>query len=196
MRGGSAASFAANDTPSTKPSLARVVLRYLAAFGPSSIADVQEWSGLAGLREEIEPLRRKLRTFTDARGRELFDLPDAPRPDPDVPAPPRFLPEFDNVLLAHADRTRIIAPDHRFALFAGAGLLLGTVLLDGFVAGRWRLTRRQRQAILHVETFVRCRAQARAALEAEGGRMLAFFAADADRADIRVTAGLPRHRTG
>lgn len=177
-----------------KPALTRVMLRYLAAFGPSSIADMQEWSGLAGMRALIEPLRRRLRTFMDARGRELFDLPDAPRPDPDTPAPPRFLPEFDNVLLAHADRTRIIAREHRTALFAGAGLLLGPVLLDGFVAGRWRLTRHNRDAILDIDMFVRPAARERLALEDEGARLLSFFAADAERPEMRVTTGVARIR--
>jgi hypothetical protein len=162
-----------------------MVIRYLTAFGPSSVADLQAWSGLSGLREVIERLRPRLRTFEDERGRELFDVPGAPLPDSDAPAPPRFLPEFDNVLLAHADRTRIIAPGHQRRLFAGAGLMLGTVLVDGFVRARWRLTRQQEDAILLIDAVNRLTSANRAAIEGEGERLLRFLAAEAKRREVR-----------
>ncbi|MER5611768.1 winged helix DNA-binding domain-containing protein [Streptomyces sp. NPDC002215] len=114
------------------------VLRYLGAFGPASVKDMQTWAGLTRLREVFERLRPQLVTFRDENGVELFDLPDAPRPDEDTPAPPRFLPEFDNVLLGHADRTRVIPP--RFHGRNGNGnQSYGTVLVDGFLAAVWRL---------------------------------------------------------
>ncbi|WP_327172837.1 winged helix DNA-binding domain-containing protein [Streptomyces sp. NBC_01336] len=114
------------------------VLRYLAAFGPASVKDMQSWAGLTRLREVFERLRPQLVTFRDENGVELFDLPDAPRPDEDTPAPPRFLPEFDNVLLGHADRTRVIPPPLKGCNGVG-NQAYGSVLVDGFLAAIWRL---------------------------------------------------------
>ncbi|MFJ1840634.1 winged helix DNA-binding domain-containing protein [Streptomyces sp. NPDC088146] len=114
------------------------VLRYLGAFGPASVRDMQTWAGLTRLREVFERLRPRLMTFRDENGTELFDLPDAPRPDEDTPAPPRFLPEFDNVLLGHADRTRVIPPRYR-GRNGNGNQSYGTVLVDGFLAAIWRL---------------------------------------------------------
>ncbi|MFJ6434153.1 winged helix DNA-binding domain-containing protein [Streptomyces sp. NPDC091416] len=114
------------------------VLRYLAAFGPASVKDMQSWAGLARLREVFERLRPQLVTFRDENGVELFDLPDAPRPDEDTPAPPRFLPEFDNVLLGHADRTRVIPAPLKGRNGVG-NQAYGSVLVDGFLAAIWRL---------------------------------------------------------
>ena len=123
------------------PSIDDVVLRYLGAFGPATPGDVAAWSRLTGFREIVERLRLRLRPFRDERGRELYDLPDAPRPDPDTPAPPRFLPEYDNVLLSHADRTRFVSQDHRSWIFNTPAPVHGTVLHDGFMAGTWSIDR-------------------------------------------------------
>lgn len=114
------------------------VLRYLGAFGPASVKDMQMWAGLTRLREVFERLRPQLVTFRDENGVELFDLPDAPRPDEDTLAPPRFLPEFDNVLLGHADRSRVIPPQFKGRNGVG-NQAYGSVLADGFLAAIWRL---------------------------------------------------------
>ena len=119
------------------PAPDETVLRYLAAFGPASVQDMQTWAGLTRLREAFERLRPRLLTFRDENGVELFDLPEAPRPDPDTPAPPRFLPEFDNVLLGHADRSRVIPPAYKGRNGKG-NQAYGTLLVDGFLAAIWR----------------------------------------------------------
>jgi hypothetical protein len=163
-----------------KPSLEQMVLRYFGAFGPATVADVATWSRLSGLREVVERLRRRLRTFRDERGRELFDLPDAPRPDPTTPAPPRFLPEYDNVLLSHADRTRFVSEEQRRAFSRGGGRSSGTVLYDGFVFGVWQ---RRPDGIL-VRHPGRATKRALAAIAAEGRRLLRLLAPDADEPDV------------
>jgi hypothetical protein len=113
-----------------------LVLRYLGAYGPATSSDVRAWSGLSGLPAVIKRLRPRLRSYRDEAGRELLDLADAELTDPDTPAPPRFLPAFDNVVLGYADRSRIIDDDHRSLSIAGARF----VLLDGRVAGSWTTT--------------------------------------------------------
>ncbi len=114
--------------------------RYLAAFGPATVADMATWSRLTGLREVVEGMRPGLRTWTDEDGRELFDVPESVVADPDVPAPVRFLPEYDHVLLSHADRRRI-APDVPPGLSGVDHLGVGSVLIDGRVQATWRLAR-------------------------------------------------------
>jgi hypothetical protein len=152
-----------------------MVMRYLAAFGPASVMDVQAWSGVTRLREVIERLRPRLQIFRDDHGRELFDLPDAPRPDPDTPAPPRFLPEYDNILLGHADRTRIIPAGRSIPLAPGNGAAMGPFLLDGTFAGAWRITRGERPT-LTIEPFEPVARSARSVLEEEAARLLEFAA--------------------
>jgi winged helix DNA-binding protein len=169
-----------------KPSVERLIPRYLAAFGPATLADITAWSGLTGMRAIVEKLRPKLRTFRDERGRELFDLVDAPLPDPDTPAPPRFLPEYDNLVLGHDDRTRVIAFEHRYMVFNG------TFLVDGFVGGIWTIKRQQNGASLTVSSFKPLRKPDRAGLADEGERLLTFAAGDAARRDLRFEVAPPR----
>jgi winged helix DNA-binding protein len=106
-----------------------LLFRYLAAFGPASVQDMQAWSGLTRLEPQIDKLRHQLRTFKDEQGRQLLDVANGPLPDPDTPAPPRFLPPFDNAILAHANRDRIISPDDRRRL--SHDRLMRSFLIDG-----------------------------------------------------------------
>jgi hypothetical protein len=163
------------------------MLRYLAAFGPASVMDVQAWSGLTRLRAVADRLGDRVVRFRTEAGRELLDLPDAPRPDPDTPAPVRFLPDFDNVLLSHADRTRIVDDAVRKRLQRVNGVLPGSVLADGRVAAIWAIERAKGRATLVVTPFRRLGRAERAEVADEGGRLLAFAAADAADHDVSIT---------
>ena len=165
------------------PSIDRVVLRYLAAFGPAGTMDVQAWSGLTRLREVTDRLRPGLRTFRNEAGKELFDLPDAPRPDPGTPAPVRFLPQFDNVALSHADRSHISGD--AAARWPADDLHWSAILVDGFVAGAWRLTRDGKAATLTVRLFD---SKDQTEVAEEGERLLAFLAPDAEPREVRLGA--------
>ncbi|WP_406221253.1 winged helix DNA-binding domain-containing protein [Streptomyces canus] len=152
----------------TEPTPDATVLRYLAAFGPASVKDMQTWAGLTRLRDAFERLRPRLRIFRDENGVELFDLPDASRPAEDTPAPPRFLPEFDNLLLSHADRTRVVPKEYWGRSWQGNQAYC-TLLVDGFLAGIWKLT----GDTLIVEPFDRLTRAQQKDVTAEGQRMLA-----------------------
>jgi hypothetical protein len=162
----------------------QMVRRYLAAFGPASVQDIQHWSRLSGLRAVVSGMRAELRTYRNVRGKELLDLASATLPDPDTPAPVRFIPEFDNLLLSHADRTRIISDEHRRRVFTINGIIKPTVLIDGFVHGMWKIDRNRDSATLRIELFSTVDAGTRAALADEGERLLAFAAADAGNHDV------------
>jgi winged helix DNA-binding protein len=149
-----------------------LILRYLRAFGPASGADARNWSRLSGLREVFQRLRPRLRTFRDESGRELFDVPDGVLPDPETPAPPRFLPQYDNVFLGHEDRSRIVRDDlHRSPWIEGK---VGTVLVDGFIGATWKIVRQDGTATLLIEPVVPLARRDMDAVAAEGERLLAF----------------------
>jgi Winged helix DNA-binding domain len=175
--------------PSPEPvSLDALVTRYLGAFGPASVMDAQAWCGLTRLADVFAGLRPGLLTFRDESGRELFDLPDAPRPDPDVTASPRFLYDFDNLLLSHADRTRMISTETADAVRPATQEPVSTFTLDGFVAGTWRIEREKPRgaATLTLRPIRPLARRQAAALTDEGARLLAFVAAESTEHRIRV----------
>lgn len=165
-----------------------LVLRYLAAFGPASVRDAQAWSGLSGLAEVFESLRRGLRTFRSEKGAELFDLPDAPRPPEDVTAPVRLLGEFDNVLLSYADRSRIVDDDHRRRIGTLNGMVPGTILVDGRVAGIWKIERTKGvAATLRIYAFRPLPPAVRREATAEGEALLRFMCEGVERRAVRFS---------
>ncbi|MDP9842493.1 winged helix DNA-binding domain-containing protein [Streptosporangium lutulentum] len=169
-----------------RSSLAEAIRRYLAAYGPATVMDIQQWSGMTRLGEVARGMG--LRVFATEDGAELLDLPEASRPDPDTPAPVRYLSEFDNMLLSFADRTRtrIMADEYRARVFTINGIIKATVLVDGFVRGMWKVTAKRGEAILEVDLFQPVNAREREALELEGARMLDFVAPSAKVRDIRL----------
>jgi hypothetical protein len=177
--------------PASRAELAQLVTRYLGAFGPATVRDVQAWSGLTGLKSVLEQLRPSLVTFRDEQGAELFDLPTAPRPGGEVPAPVRLVAEFDNLVLSHAERSRVIGAEATRRLYTVNGVIPGSVLIDGFVAGMWRLARSRGAATLTIELFAPVREREREALVAEAERVLAFGAPGAAH-DIRFAPLVPQ----
>lgn len=167
-----------------------VVLRYLAAFGPASPADMRAWSGLA-LRTSFDKLRPKLVTFRDERGNELFDVPRAPRPSADTLAPVRLIPDYDNILLAHADRSRIMPSGRHLGMFSSNGVMQGAVLVDGFVRAMWVPRRVKSTTTLEISPFERALARAdKTSIEAEANALVRFLAPD-DRHEIRYLGVRP-----
>ncbi|GGZ71973.1 winged helix DNA-binding domain-containing protein [Streptomyces subrutilus] len=154
-----------------------LVRRYLAAYGPAASADLRAWCGLAGLPAAVAALRGELVSFRDERGRELLDLPDAPRPDPGTPAPVRFLPAFDNAVLGYHDRGRIIDDAHRGLSVAGERV----VLVDGRVAATWTV----RAGTVAVAPLHRLTPHERTAV-AEQGRELAAFLSDGETRSVSL----------
>lgn len=166
-----------DDPAVRREALATLVLRYLAAFGPATVADAQRWSGLTGLGPVVTSIRAQLVTFTGPDGREHLDLADAVRPAEDVPTPVRFLPEWDNVLLSHVDRERIITEARRRELFTVNGIIQASVLVDGVVVGRWSVATAPGSATLEVHLLdAHLTAAQREQTEAEGLRLLTLLA--------------------
>ncbi|MBF6205132.1 AlkZ family DNA glycosylase [Streptomyces gardneri] len=173
--------------------LEQMILRYLAAFGPASVKDMQMWSGLTRLREVVDRIRTDLMTFHDPHGQELFDLPDAPRPDADTPAPPRFLYDFDNLLLSHADRTRVITDGHGRQGFRTQRPAPQILLVDGFTAADWMIHRDNGSAILTVRLYDRpLSPDDVAAVTMEAQALLRFLDPGAEHREVLLLGRPPR----
>ena len=151
-----------------------LVRRYLGAFGPASARDMQTWSGVAGSKRVLEAMRGDLSVFADRQGRELFDLPGAPRPGADTLAPVRYLPEFDNLVLAYDDRTRVIADEHRPLVTTKNLRVKATFLVDGVVAGIWALAVKRKVATLELLPFARLTKRVLTELTVEGEALARF----------------------
>ena len=162
-----------------------LVFRYLAAFGPASVTDIQTWSGLAKLKDSLEKLKPELRVYRDEGKRELFDLPDMLLPDADTPAPERFLPEYDNLLLSHQKRTRVIADEYRSKVYLPGLRVASTILVDGVVSGVWKIEKKKNGATLMIEPFGPLTKHSRAALTEEGEQLLRFVEAGATSFEVR-----------
>ena len=172
-------SWTGHEMPS-ESSVEATVLRYLAAFGPASVADIRAWSGLRGLRPVVDAMRAGLRLYQGEDGNELLDIPDAPMFDEDMPAPPRFLPEYDNVLLGHQDRSRFLLP----------GVVpqgwVGNLLVDGVFSGSWKATRARDEARLEVSLLRKVLAADRTAVGEEAERLLHFAHPEAERYELAI----------
>ena len=171
--------------PDAEESVRRLVHRYLAAFGPASVRDVQAWAGMTGLKGAVEELKPELRAYRGERGVELLDLPDLPLPPADTPAPPRFVPEYDNLVLSHADRSRIVPEEYRPSIYLSAGRVRATFLVEGFVRGAWRTERAGKAAALVIEPFEPLPREANDALTEEGERLVRFIEEGAEEFVVR-----------
>jgi len=160
--------------------MSALFLRYLAGYGPASIKDFQTWTGMTKLSEAVEAVKSQLQVFVDENGVQLYDLPDMPHPSAEIPVPMRFIPEYDNLLIAHADRTRILPEEHRKKVFLTAGRVLNTFLVDGFVAGVWKIETKKQQAKLVITPFVMLSIDQQEAIITEGERLISFVADDAE----------------
>jgi Winged helix DNA-binding domain len=165
--------------------LPELVQRYLAAFGPASVTDAETWLGTK-LKEMFEKLRPEMRTYRDEGRRELFDLPELSLPESDAPAPVRFLPEFDNLLLSHSNRTRVVADEFRSKVYLPALRVAATVLIDGFVSAVWTVQKSKNTATLVIEPFAKLAKAEHAALMEEGERLIHLIETSAQSHRVQI----------
>ena len=172
------------------PSLADAILRYLAAFGPATVKDIQAWCGLTRLAAVVDEIGDHLRVFADEHDNRLLDVLDGALPDPKTPAPPRFLPPFDNAILSHSDRGRIIGTEDRDTVYRDR--LMRTFLVDGFVAGTWHLD----ESTIHLRPFAPLTDADRSGLTDEARRLLEFLLADPAPGNVRIAGEHPPESVG
>lgn len=172
----------------TETDMHTLTRRYLAAFGPARVTDMQTWSGLPKLKENFETLRSELVTYRDEQGVELFDLPGIELPAAEIPAPVRFLPEFDNLLLSHSNRTRVVADAYKSKIYLPGLRVAATVLVDGFVAGVWTVEKTKGVATLTVEPLTALDAANRQTLLEEAEALVRFLEPDAKQFAVRFSA--------
>lgn len=165
-----------------------IVRRYLAAFGPATVADAQAWSGIPNLKSAFASLASELVTLRDEKKRELFDLKNAPRPPEDTPAPPRFLPEFDNVVLSHKDRKRFVGDAHRKAIYLPGLRVAPTFLAGGLVSGTWKVERAKTKAMLTATAFAKLPKNDREVLAAEAKALVRFIEPEASTFDVVISS--------
>jgi hypothetical protein len=166
-----------------------MIVRYLRSYGPATVADVQSWSGLPGLRADVEAMRPGLRVYRDERGRELFDTADGVFADQSARAPARLIPEYDNVLMSHDDRSRVIAPEHRTRVVANLGQPM--FLVDGYVAGQWKLRREKAMTTVMLSPFHGLTGAERDSVEAEASALLRFVAEDSAGSKVEWSHTIP-----
>lgn len=172
---------------SPKDDLPALIRRYLAAFGPASVTDAQTWLGMK-LKETFEKLKPELQVYRDQGRRELYDLPNTELPDEQVKAPVRFLPEYDNILLSHSNRTRIVADEYRKRVYLPGLRVAATLLIDGFVQGAWKLEKSKTAAQLLIEPFQKLNRKDRASVVEEGERLVRFLEPTAKSFEVQILA--------
>lgn len=168
------------------PSPASLIARYLRAFGPASVADVQAWAGITRLGEVAASM--DLRRYRDPDGRELLDLPELTVPDEDTPAPPRLLGPFDQMILSFADRTRVISDEYRKRVITQNGLVKGTLLVGGQVRGFWELRKERKAAVLELSPFEKLPKRDLGALESAAGQLVTWAEPAAETREVRILA--------
>ncbi|MGK3208984.1 winged helix DNA-binding domain-containing protein [Amycolatopsis sp. MEPSY49] len=172
--------------PLPAPSPASLIARYLRAFGPASVADVQAWAGITRLGEVAASM--DLRRYRDPDGRELLDLPELTVPDEDVPAPPRLLGPFDQMILSFADRTRVISDEYRKRVITQNGLVKGTLLVGGQVRGLWELRKERKAAVVELSPFEKLPKRDLGMLESAAGRLVEWAEPAAETREVRILA--------
>jgi hypothetical protein len=174
--------------PTEEKAVELLIRRYLTAFGPATLADITRFAGQvpARIRPVLERLTPSLRRFSDEQGRTLFDLPRAPRPAADVTAPVRFLPRYDELLIGYEHRDRVIAKEHRGAVYSKNAIVEAVFLVDGFAAGTWSLATTTADAVVRIHPFGTLARSERAAVTAEGEAIARFMAPDAKVHGARI----------